>query len=1268
MSADFSDSYSANLIALWDFLDGSKSKDTGLDDGIAQNGVFKGDAKATDGRLVLDGHGEWFEVDGDNGSFDLDAGTIIVQFTQDAQVGSSPDTLVSRGEYKDRDDEGFLDIRVTDDGEVEVFHSTGSTNASLSTDKHVFKPGDVVEVFYGWDATQGATLRVVNKTQNTEELVSNDTTGLTLDIGDQDDEDLVIGAREQNDGGPFDRFFDGKIDYVAIYYADVTSQPDGIVDGTSEDDTIDLAYLGDPEGDRIDNNDAILPGEAPQDDIVDAGAGDDKIKSEQGNDEVYAGSGDDTVKGGIGNDLIFGDANYDPDAATITRESFEWDLAPDPDNGGPIDDGDDLSAGFTQNTGSVDVNFSVLSASNGVDNEFADNKQFVDGITSDGAPVDNKSSFESVLNGNNKSADYQFAFSQDVQNVSFRINDLDGDGIVQVQAFDAEGVAVEVTLTAGSDVDLSDEDTVAGDETATATGPYRDDDHAQHSVLVEIAGPLSKITIAHEQDGHDNTGINFTDVYFDVETPFDNGAPGNDSLLGQEGVDTLFGEEGHDYIDGGIGDDQADGGDGDDTVKGGEGVDALTGGDGDDTVSGGDQDDLVLGGIGNDDLSGDDGNDILGGGDGDDTATGGAGIDVVFGGEGEDRLIGGADSDLLAGGDDNDKLFGDGVEGEGNLPDGGFDVLLGGDGDDTLVGGTGNDLLVGGAGADEQFGGADADTFLNVTIGDVIDGNETGQDNDTIIVSDPAVVTYDPSDPEAGTIEFIDPVSGNVIGTASFENIENVIIQPFAAAGGIAPVSGTSTNGTTGGQTPVLSQAAQAVLGGSDVPPYAAGDGIVDGTDLGDTIDLAYVDGDGDQIDNNDAILPGEAPNDDIVLAGDGNDSVSSFDGDDEVYLEDGDDTAFGGIGNDEILGGDGDDDIFGEAVNDVLAGGDGADEIRGGANNGQIGGGDGDDELFGDDGDDILFGNADNDIIEGGTGADLLSGGTGQDQIDLGSDDNIDLAFGGDDQDTFTGIGANDRVDGGEGGIDEDTLDLTGAAQTANAGGSLQVEYDPNNSENGVVRFFDANRAETGTMEFFNIENVVPCFTPGTLIATPYGEKPVDELQVGDRVITRDNGIHEICWLGKSRLNRADMMRAKHLAPIVVRAGALGNGLPERDMVLSPNHRLLVSNDKTALYFEEREVLVSAKHLVGLDGVEPISLPEVTYVHFMFEQHEVVLSDGTWTESFQPGDQSLAGIGNAQRTEIFELFPELQTAEGLANYHSARRSLKKHEAKVLLH
>jgi hypothetical protein len=188
----------------------------------------------------------------------------------------------------------------------------------------------------------------------------------------------------------------------------------------------------------------------------------------------------------------------------------------------------------------------------------------------------------------------------------------------------------------------------------------------------------------------------------------------------------------------------------------------------------------------------------------------------------------------------------------------------------------------------------------------------------------------------------------------------------------------------------------------------------------------------------------------------------------------------------------------------------------------------------------------------------------------------------------------------------------------------------------------------------------ITPCFTTGTRIATPKGERKVEDLQVGDVVVTRDNGLQEIRWTGRRAMTSGDLSRAAHLKPVLIRQGALGSNLPERDMMLSPNHRVLVANDKTALYFEEREVMVAAKHLTGVQGVDVVASTGTTYYHFMCDHHEVVLSNGVWTESFQPTQQSLAGIGNAQRTEIQEIFPELATQEGTNAYLSARRTLKK--------
>lgn len=192
----------------------------------------------------------------------------------------------------------------------------------------------------------------------------------------------------------------------------------------------------------------------------------------------------------------------------------------------------------------------------------------------------------------------------------------------------------------------------------------------------------------------------------------------------------------------------------------------------------------------------------------------------------------------------------------------------------------------------------------------------------------------------------------------------------------------------------------------------------------------------------------------------------------------------------------------------------------------------------------------------------------------------------------------------------------------------------------------------------------VTPCFTPGTMIATETGEVLVEDLRVGSAVVTRDNGIGRIRWIGRRHLDGRELAQNQHLYPILIRAGAFGNGLPQRDMRLSPNHRVLVSSSQTALYFEDREVLVAAKHLVNNRGVYRVQTLGTTYIHFLLDQHEVVMSNGCWSESFQPTDYSLRGIGNAQRQEILELFPELATSSDADRFRAARRVLSFREAR----
>ncbi|MEO1564366.1 MAG: Hint domain-containing protein [Pseudomonadota bacterium] len=160
-------------------------------------------------------------------------------------------------------------------------------------------------------------------------------------------------------------------------------------------------------------------------------------------------------------------------------------------------------------------------------------------------------------------------------------------------------------------------------------------------------------------------------------------------------------------------------------------------------------------------------------------------------------------------------------------------------------------------------------------------------------------------------------------------------------------------------------------------------------------------------------------------------------------------------------------------------------------------------------------------------------------------------------------------------------------------------------------------------------------CFTSGTLIDTPTGPQSVDTLSIGDLVMTKDHGAQPIRWI-----SARTRFAAKHIAPVIISAGTLGN---ERDLAVSPQHRILVSGWRAELFFGVTEILVPAKALVNGDTIYQAEAGQVTYVHFMCDRHEIVVANGVPTETFHAGAQALATLDTAARNEIFEIFPELR-------------------------
>jgi len=190
------------------------------------------------------------------------------------------------------------------------------------------------------------------------------------------------------------------------------------------------------------------------------------------------------------------------------------------------------------------------------------------------------------------------------------------------------------------------------------------------------------------------------------------------------------------------------------------------------------------------------------------------------------------------------------------------------------------------------------------------------------------------------------------------------------------------------------------------------------------------------------------------------------------------------------------------------------------------------------------------------------------------------------------------------------------------------------------------------------------PCFVAGTLIKTDAGEVPAEQIVPGMRALTRDNGYQTVVWAGQRSLQSEQLAAAPHLMPVRIRAGALGPGLPEADLSVSPQHRMLLSNPQIRKWFQSDEVLIAAEHMLCYPGIDRAELSQVTYVHFMFEQHEIVLANGSWSESFQPRDMRVGSMDSAHRAEILEIFPELE--DDCAGYEAARLTLSPAAARVI--
>jgi hypothetical protein len=247
----------------------------------------------------------------------------------------------------------------------------------------------------------------------------------------------------------------------------------------------------------------------------------------------------------------------------------------------------------------------------------------------------------------------------------------------------------------------------------------------------------------------------------------------------------------------------------------------------------------------------------------------------------------------------------------------------------------------------------------------------------------------------------------------------------------------------------------------------------------------------------------------------------------------------------------------------------------------------------------------------------------------------------------------------------DDPPNDYSGFSATATRSGATE---DFGNDADGL----SLQRASDGNTSFAtdtpNPGTVNVCFADGTLLTASQGEIAIEDLAPGDRLLTADRGAQTVRWVYHKTWSRAEVLADPGRRPVCIPAGSFGSNLPYRDLLVSQQHRILMSGPIVRRMFQASTVFLPAKSLLSLPTVNLI-VPDdsVTYYHILLDHHEVLFANGIAAESLHLGLMALTSLPPAAIEEVEMLLgaPVDALSRPLARPHSnvrkATRLIERH-------
>jgi len=192
------------------------------------------------------------------------------------------------------------------------------------------------------------------------------------------------------------------------------------------------------------------------------------------------------------------------------------------------------------------------------------------------------------------------------------------------------------------------------------------------------------------------------------------------------------------------------------------------------------------------------------------------------------------------------------------------------------------------------------------------------------------------------------------------------------------------------------------------------------------------------------------------------------------------------------------------------------------------------------------------------------------------------------------------------------------------------------------------------------------------SVIETARGPVLARDIRLGDRLVTRDNGLQPVRWIGDSTVmyddgnGGAPDPTVAHRGPVRIRAGVAGTNPDAGNLVVAPGQRVLVRNAMNELLFATQEVIAAAGDLTHLDGIDFVPRAVGRWTHLLLDKHEMIRVNGIWMESFAPDRWSIRVAYPEEWDSIIEAMPQLRYDSTAANYVEPRLTIDAREACLL--